>query len=98
MRELGEVELSNAMLTFLKLTTSLLTVIAFDWPDATRSHQKVVEKMTKGCQKEIKNFAGWPPVDALDCKLRPKLSNGSSTILKGQSSESYISAFRETTC
>ena len=49
MRELGEAELPNAMLVFIQSTGQLRfsQSLHFDWPDATRSHQKVVEKMSK---------------------------------------------------
>ena len=48
MGELGQAELSSTMLALMQLTPLPLTVpLHSDLPDATRGHQKVVEKMSK---------------------------------------------------
>ena len=52
MQELGEAELSSAMLALLQYWPLLFSQsLHFDWPDAIRSHQKVVEEMSKSWQK-----------------------------------------------
>ena len=54
------------MLAFLQMTTPPLTVLAFDWPDATHQTSESCQKDTK---KLIKNFVGWPRFDTLDYNL-----------------------------
>ena len=65
MQELGEAELSRAMLAFLQLANPHLTVLAF-W--LARCHEKPSESCRKDVKKLSKTLSGGHALDALDCK------------------------------
>ena len=48
-------------------TTPPLPVLAFSLASLKGSHQKVLKKMSRSCQKLIENFIWWPSLDVLDC-------------------------------
>ena len=68
MREVREPELTNVVERTWNLTTPHLTVLAVLLASSNESHQKVVKKMSKYCQKLIQNFIKRQRFDAQHCK------------------------------
>ena len=69
MQGLWEAELSIVRKPTWRLRTPPLPFLAFWLASLKGSQQKVVKQMSQTCQKLIKNIAGWPQLDTLDCKL-----------------------------